>query len=108
MKAEVDKLDINKSVNVPTSLSNLETKVDDLDVGELKSISVELKNLSDVEVNEVVKNTKFDKLKTKLNNLEKKIPDATTIIHINQYNTDKQNLEKKIGDVNEKYQIRVV
>ena len=83
MKAEVDKLDINKSVNVPTSLNNLETKVDDLDVGELKSISVELKNLSDVEVNEVVKNTKFDKLKTKVNNLEKKIPDATTIIHIN-------------------------
>ena len=108
MKAEVDKLDINKSVNVPTSLNNLETKVDDLDVGELKSISVELKNLSDVEVNEVVKNTKFDKLKTKVNNLEKKIPDATTIIHINQYNTNKQNLEKKIGDVNEKYQIRVV
>ena len=31
-----------------------------------------------------------------MNNLEKKIPDATTLIHINQYNTDKQNLEKKI------------
>ena len=31
-----------------------------------------------------------------------KIPDATTIIHINQYNTDKQNLEKKIGDVDKK------
>ena len=76
-------------------------------VGELKSISVELKNLSDVEVNEVVKNTKFDKLKTKVNNLEKKIH-IIIIIHINQYNTDKQNLEKKIGDVNEKYQIRVV
>ena len=24
-----------------------------------------------------------------------KIPDATALIHINQYNTDKQNLEKK-------------
>ena len=46
--------------------------------------------------NEVVKNTKFNTLKTTVNNLEKKIPDATTLIHINQYNTDKQNLEKKI------------
>ena len=41
-----------------------------------------------------------------MNNLEKKIPDGTTLIHINQYNTDKQNLEKKIGDVDKKkYQI---
>ena len=29
LKAEVDKLDINKLVNVPTSLNNLKTKVDD-------------------------------------------------------------------------------
>ena len=28
-----------------------------------------------------------------------KIPDATTLIQINQYNTYKQNLEKKIEDV---------
>ena len=28
-------------------------------------------------------------------NLEKKIPHATTLIHVNQYNADKQNLEKK-------------
>ena len=33
--------------------------------------------------NEVVKNTKFNTLKTKANNLDKRIPDATTLIHIN-------------------------
>ena len=43
-KAEVDKLDINKLVNVPTSLNNLKTKVDDLDVGKLKTVPVDLKN----------------------------------------------------------------
>ena len=32
-------------------------------------------------------------LKTKVNNLKKKIPDVTALIHINQYNKDKQNLE---------------
>ena len=32
----------------------------------------------------------------------KKIPDASTLVHINQYRKDKQNLEKKIGDVDQK------
>ena len=36
LKTEVDKLDINKLVNVSTSLNNLKTKVDDLVVGKLK------------------------------------------------------------------------
>ena len=34
-------------------------------------------------------------LNAKVNNLEKKILDATTLIHINQYNIGKQNLEKR-------------
>ena len=95
LKAEVDKVDINKPVNDPTGLNNLKTKVDHLDVGKLKTVSVDLKKLSDVVDDEVVKNTKFSSLKTKINNSENKIPHATTLIHINQYNTDKQNLEKK-------------
>ena len=37
---------------------------------------------------------KFNTLKTKVNNLEKHFPNATALNHINQYNTDKQNLEK--------------
>ena len=37
LKAEVDKLDINKLVNVPTTLNNLKAKVDDLD--EIKNFS---------------------------------------------------------------------
>ena len=99
LKAKVGKLDSNKLVNVPTSLNNLKTKVDDLDVGKLKTVHVDL---SDVVDNEVVKNTKFNILKTKVNNLEKKIPDATTLININQYSIDKQNLEKKIEDADKK------
>ena len=100
MKAEVDKLEGNKLVNVSTSLNNLKTKVDVLDVGKLKTVPVYLKKISDVVDNEVAKNTKFNTVKTKVNNLEKKIPDATTLIHINQENTDKRNLKKKIGDFN--------
>ena len=102
LKAEVEKLDINKLINVPISLNNLKTKVDDLDFGKLKIVSVDLKKLDYVVANEVVKNTKFNTLNTKVNSLEKRISDETTLIHINQYNTDKQNLEKKIGDVDKK------
>ena len=79
-------------------MNNLKTKVDDLDFGKLKTVPVDLKKLRDVVDNEVVKNTKFNTIKTKVNTLQKKIPDVTTLIHINQYNADKQNLEKKIGD----------
>ena len=89
-------------VNVPTSLNNLKRKVDDLDVAKLKNVPVDCKKLSDVVANEVVKNTKFNTLKTTVKSLEKKVPDKITLIHINQYNSDKQNLEKKIGDVDKK------
>ena len=107
LKAEVDELDINRLGNVPTSWNNSKTKVYDLDVGKLKTVPIDLKKLYDVVANEVVKNTKFNTLKTKANSLEKKIPDTTTLIHINQYNTDKQNLEKKWEMLTKKYQIRV-
>ena len=60
-------------------MNNLKTRVNDLDIGKLKAVHVDLNKL----------------LKTKVYNLDKKIPDATTVIHINQYNTDKQNFEKK-------------
>ena len=102
LTVEVNKLDINKLINLPTSLNNLKTKVDDLDVGKLKIVAADLKKLSDAVDKLVVKNTNFNTLKMKINKIDKKVPDATTLIHINQYSTDKQNLEKKIY-VNKKY-----
>ena len=53
------------------------------------------KKKGDAVDNEVVKNTKFNILKTKVSNLDKQIPDAATLSRTNQQNTDKQNLEKK-------------
>ena len=70
MKAEVGKLDINKLINVPTSLNNLKTKVVDLDVGELKFVPTDWKKLSHVVKNEVMK----------VNKLDKKILDAVTLM----------------------------
>ena len=105
MKAEVDKLKINKLTSVLTNLNNL--KVDDLDVGKLRIVPVDLK-LSHVVDNEVVKNTNFNTIKTKVNNLETKTPYATNLIHSNQHNTDKHILEKKLEMLIKKHQIQVV
>ena len=55
MKAEVDKKDINKLVNVPTNLNNSKRRVDGLNFGKLKTVPVDLKKLSDIVDNEVVK-----------------------------------------------------
>ena len=77
MKAEVDKLDINKLINVPTS-------------SKLKTVPLDLRNLMDVVDNEVVQNTKFNTQKVKVNNLEKKTPDAVTLIRTS-FNTTQIN-----------------
>ena len=44
MKTEVDKLNI-KLLNVPTSLDDLKTKIDDLDLGKVKTVSLDLKKI---------------------------------------------------------------
>ena len=89
-------------VNVSTGLNNFFKKVNDLDVDRLKTVPIDLKKLSDVVDNEVVKNTKFNILMMKVNEIDKKIPKVTTLIHNNQYNRDKQNLGKKFGNVDKK------
>ena len=45
LKAEVGKLDIDEVANLPTSLNSLKTKVDDLDVRKLKTVTVDLKQM---------------------------------------------------------------
>ena len=41
--------------NVPANVSNLKTKLDDFDVGNWKTVPVDLEKLNDVTGNEVVK-----------------------------------------------------
>ena len=67
-------------VNVPTSLNILKTKDDEFDTGEVKAVVVGLQKASHIVDKNYVKNTKFNKLKTKVNNLEKKILESITLI----------------------------
>ena len=80
---------MNNLVNVLNDLNNLKAKAGDLDVDKLKTAPVNLKKLNDEVSKEVVKNTKFNKLNTRVNNIENEIPGASTLIQTNQYNTDK-------------------
>ena len=89
-------------------MNNLKTKVEGIDVGKLKTVPIDLKILSYIVGNKVVKNKTFNTLKTKVNKLDKKISDATTLIHINQYKTDKQDLGKKLKMLIEKLQMSLV
>ena len=63
-------------------MNNLKTKIDKLDVGELNENCS--RRLYDVVDRKVVKNTKFNTPKTKVNNLEKKNPDSTTLLWISE------------------------
>ena len=89
-------------VKVPTCLNDLKTKADDLDVGKLKTVPIDLKKSSDVMDKQVFQKTAFNTLNIQVNNLEKNLLDASTLIETTQYNTDKQNLEKKVADVKNK------
>ena len=52
---------------------------------------------------EVVKNTEFNTLKAKVNNLKTKILEATTLIYINQYNNKIQRKKSKMLMKNTRY-----
>ena len=70
LKTEVDKLDIDKLKSLPNNLNNLKTKVDKLDIDKLAPVPADLSKLSNVVNNEVVKKTEYDKLVTKVNNID--------------------------------------
>ena len=54
LKTEVNKLYINKLVNVPTSLNNSKTETHNLNFSKLKTVSVNLKKLNVAVDNEVI------------------------------------------------------
>ena len=69
----MDKLDIDKLKNIPTSLSNLISTLDKFDVDKLVYIPVDLSELSDVVKNDVVTKDVYN------NNIGDKIPSITNL-----------------------------
>ena len=64
------------------------------------------KKLNDLVSKVYIKKTVHSKLNMKVNG--KKIIDVSALIQTNWYNTDNQNLEVKIGDIDKKYLALVV
>ena len=54
-----------------------------------------------------MQNTKLNTLKLKLNKVDKEISDTTALIFLSQYNTDRQNFEKKLEMLIKLYQLLV-
>ena len=63
-------------INVPTNLSNLKRKVDQLDVDKLLWVPVDLSKLGDAAKNDIVKK---DGLKAKINQGKSEIPNITNL-----------------------------
>ena len=74
----------------------------------MKTVPVDWKKVSDAVDSEVLKKAKLNTLKTNLNKIDYTTFDDTTLVHKNQCNTDIQFLEKKNGDLDQKYQTLVV
>ena len=81
------------SFALKTNLANLKTEVDKLDIDKLVPVPVDLSKLSDVVKNDVVKKDVYDKLVTKVNNI-----DTSGFVLKTKYETDKSELDNKIPD----------
>ena len=82
--------------DVPTTLSNLKSKVDKLDVGKLVPIPVELSKLCDAVKNDIVKKDLYN---TKIKNIEDKIPDITNLATYTTVNAKINKVKKKIPSI---------
>ena len=98
------KTDLKNAAGVDTSklasnsdLANLKAEVDKIDVDKLKTIPVDLSKLGNMANNNVVEKIAYDKLVAKVNNI-----DTTGFVLKTIYDTDKSDLEKKISDADKR------
>ena len=74
-------------------MANFKTEVDQLDIDELATVSVDLSKLSDLIKNGVVKKSIYDKFVTKVNSI-----DTSAFVLTTKYGTDKSKIKTKIPD----------
>ena len=79
-------------------LASLKAEVDKIDIDKLKTVFVDVSKLSNEVNNEIVKKTAYDKLAAKSNTI-----DTSGFVLITKYDTDKSNLEKKSRTLTRKY-----
>ena len=82
------------SFALKTNLSNLKTEVDKLNIDKLVPVPTDLSKLSNVVKNDFVKKTAYNKLVANVDNI-----DINDFVLKTKYNTDKVELEKKIPNI---------
>ena len=94
------KTDLENAAGIDTSnsalksnLASLKAEVDKIDVDKLNTAPVDLSKVSNVVNNDVVEKTAYDKLFAKKNNI-----DTSELVLKTKHDTDKSELEKKILD----------
>ena len=92
------KADLKNATGIDTSklaaksdLASLKAEVDKLDIDKLIPVPVDLRKLSDLVKNDVNKKTVYDKLVAKGNNI-----DTSGFVLKTKYNTDQSEIENKI------------
>ena len=92
------KADLKNATGIDTSklaaksdLASLKAEVDKLDIDKLIPVPLDLRKLSDLVKNDVNKKTVYDKLVAKGNNI-----DTSGFVLKTKYNTDQSEIEKKI------------
>ena len=94
------KPDLEKVTGVDTSklaaksdLASLKAEVNKIDIDKLMAVPIDLSKLRNRAKNKVVKKAVYDKLVTKVNNI-----DTSGFVLKTKYDTDKSDWEKKIPD----------
>ena len=77
-----------------TNLAGLKTEVDKLDIDKLTPVPNDLAKLSNVVRNDVVKKTDYNKLVTKVDNI-----DTTKFLLITKYDADNSEIEKAMKEI---------
>ena len=91
------------SFALKSNLASLKTEVDKIDADKLKTVPADLAKLSNVVKHDVVKKTEYNKLVTKVDNI-----DTTNFVKKNKYEKDGTDFEDKINKIDKKYQMLLV
>ena len=85
------------SFALKSNFASLKTEVDILDTDKLVPAPVDLSKLSDVVKNDVVKKTEYNKLVTKVDNI-----DSTNFVKKTKYEKDGSSFEDKMNEIDKK------
>ena len=87
--------------------ASLKAQIDKLDVDKLKTDPASLKKLSNVADNNVIKKAVYDKLIAKASIIDTKIPSTSRLVSKTKYDSNKESLQQRLKILLKRYLILV-